>query len=82
MVTKGQFTCNEWGRYGVTDRRTPVHVGPSGSSAVTGHIAAGERVRGYYRCINSAGNVWYEITGNLGNDMEEKDARFIYSGYL
>lgn len=64
--------------------RTPVHTGASGSSAVTGHIAAGRTVRLHYRCVNSAGNTWYEITGHLDDNAPGTpvDARFIYSGYL
>ena len=77
VATKGPFKCTEWGRYGVTNRRTAVHVGMSASSKVVGHIAKGERVRGYYRCTNSAGSIWYEITGDM-----ESSPRFIWSGNL
>jgi hypothetical protein len=74
-AAKGPFKCEEWGRYGVTDRRTAVHVGMSASSKVVGHIAKGERVRAYYRCTNSSGSIWYEITGDI-----EDSPRFIWSG--
>jgi hypothetical protein len=74
VATKGPFKCEEWGRYGVTNRRTAVHVGMSASSKVVGHIAKGKKVRGYYRCT-SGGSVWYEITGDL-----ESSPRFIWSG--
>lgn len=76
VATKGPFKCEPWGRYGTTDRRTAVHVGMSGSSKVTGYLAKGTKVRGYYRCT-SGGSVWYEITG----DLEDKP-RFIWSGNL
>ncbi|MFC4495715.1 hypothetical protein ACFPA8_16425 [Streptomyces ovatisporus] len=75
VATKGPFECREWGRSGVTDRRTAVHTGPSARSKVVGHIGKGRTVRGYYRCVNSAGNVWYEITGDFDNSP-----RFIWSG--
>ncbi|OEV11130.1 hypothetical protein [Streptomyces nanshensis] len=75
VATKGAFKCEEWGRTGVTDRRTAVHVGLSSSSKVVGYLAKGERVKGYYRCTNSAGNIWYEITGDV-----ENSPRFIWSG--
>jgi len=35
----------------------------------------------YYECINSAGNVWYEITGNIDGSMNST-ARFIWSSYI
>jgi hypothetical protein len=76
-ATKGRFECQEWGRYGVTDRRTAVHVGPSAGSKVVGYLAKGQQVRGYYRCTNSVGNIWYEITGDI-----EDAPRFVYSGNL
>jgi hypothetical protein len=75
VAAKGPFKCEEWGRYGVTDRRTAVHVGMSAGSKVVGHIAKGERVRAYYRCTSSSGSIWYEITGDI-----EDSPRFIWSG--
>ncbi|MEU8706361.1 SH3 domain-containing protein [Streptomyces sp. NPDC048565] len=83
-VTQGTLTCKGDGRAGVTNARTPVHTGASGSSTVTGYIAAGKTVHKYYECINSAGNVWYEITGHLDDDAPGTDsrARFIWDGYL
>lgn len=74
VATKGTFKCEEWGLYGVTNNRTAVHVGMSGSSKVVGHIPKGQRVRGFYRC-DSGGHIWYEITGDL-----ESSPRFIWSG--
>lgn len=68
------FTCNEWGRIGYTDRRTAVHSGPGAKSKVVGHLAKGQKVRGYYRCV-SDGHVTYEITGDL-----EGSPRFIWAG--
>lgn len=84
MSAQATLTCKAYGRSGVTNSRTPVHTGASGSSAVTGHIAAGRTVRLHYRCVNSAGNTWYEITGHLDDNAPGTpvDARFIYSGYL
>ena len=75
------FTCKGYGRGGVTNASTPVHVAPSGSAAITSHIAAGRTVHLYYECINSAGNVWYEITGNIDGSMNST-ARFIWSSYI
>lgn len=77
VATKGAFKCREWGRTGVTDRRTAIHTGMSASSKVTGHIRKGTKVRGHYRCTSSKGSIWYEITGDL-----EGKARFIWSGNL
>lgn len=77
----GSFTCKEYGYGGVTNARTPVHVGPSGDSAVTGYIAAGSSVHLYYQCINSVGNVWYEITGHI-DDGPGWEPRFIWSNYV
>lgn len=74
-AVKGPFECSPWERTGVTDRRTAVHVGMSASSKVTGYIAKGEKVLAYYRCINSGGEPWYEITGDL-----EDSPRFIWAG--
>lgn len=74
-AAKGPFKCSPWERTGVTDRRTAVHVGMSASSRVTGHIAKGEKVLAYYRCVNSKGEPWYEITGDL-----EASPRFIWPG--
>ncbi|MFJ3703019.1 MULTISPECIES: hypothetical protein [Streptomyces] len=84
VSAQATLTCKAYGRSGVTNSRTPVHTGASGSSAVTGHIAAGRTVRLHYRCVNSAGNTWYEITGHLDDNAPGTpvDARFIYSGYL
>jgi hypothetical protein len=75
------FTCREYGYGGVTNARTPVHVGPSGDSTVTGYIAAGRTVHLYYECINSAGNIWYEITGHI-DDGPGWEPRFIWSNYV
>ncbi|MFD6278345.1 hypothetical protein ACFWFI_22670 [Streptomyces sp. NPDC060209] len=84
VSTQAALTCKAYGRGGVTNARTPVHRGASGSSTVTSHIAAGRTVHLYYQCINSVGNVWYEITGDLDDNAPGTpvNARFIYSGYL
>lgn len=81
VTLAGAFTCKEYGYGGVTNARTPVHVGPSGDSAVTGYIAAGNTVHLYYQCINSAGNVWYEITGHI-DDGPGWEPRFIWANYV
>ncbi|MFJ8863486.1 SH3 domain-containing protein [Streptomyces sp. NPDC102451] len=84
VSTQATLTCKGYGKAGVTNARTPVHTGPSGSATVTGYIAAGRTTHLYYECINSAGNLWYEITGYLDSDAPgtPNRARFIYSGYL
>ncbi|MFJ6069605.1 hypothetical protein ACIQFU_01975 [Streptomyces sp. NPDC093065] len=64
----------------VTKYRTPVHTGYYGSSTVTKTLAAKTSVRTYYKCVNSYGNVWYEITGKM--DQDTSKSRFIYSGNL
>ncbi|NGN62972.1 hypothetical protein G5C51_03515 [Streptomyces sp. A7024] len=51
----------------MTDRRTAYY------------LDAGREITGYYRCINSHGNVWYEITGKL---EENGGGHFVYSGNL
>ncbi|MFG2589964.1 SH3 domain-containing protein [Streptomyces sp. NPDC048438] len=84
VSTQAALTCRAYGRGGVTNARTPVHTGASGSSTVTSYISAGRTVHLYYECVNSAGNVWYEITGDLDDNAPGTpvNARFIYSGYL
>ncbi|MFE4212759.1 SH3 domain-containing protein [Streptomyces sp. NPDC056844] len=82
--TQAALTCKGYGKGGVTNASTPVHTGASASASVTSHIAAGRTVHLYYECINSAGNLWYEITGYLDTDAPgtPSRARFIYSGYI
>jgi hypothetical protein len=75
VATKGPFKCVAWGRTGVTDRRTAIHVGMSAGSKVTGYIKKGKKVRAHYRCTSSAGSIWYEITGDI-----DSSSRFIWSG--
>lgn len=84
VSTQAALTCKGYGRGGVTNARTPVHTGASASASVTSHIDAGRTVHLYYECINSAGNVWYEITGYLDSDAPgtPSRARFIYGGYI
>ncbi|RFU86401.1 hypothetical protein DY218_12615 [Streptomyces triticagri] len=57
---------------------TVVRIGASSAARITGYIAKGTAVRGYLRCVNDVGHVWYEITGN---ELDE-DPRFVFSGNL
>lgn len=76
----GLFTCKLYAKGGTTIARTPVHVGPSSGARVTGYIAKGKVVHLYYECINSSGNIWYEITGDI--DSGRDTSRFIWSAYV
>ncbi|MEU6657861.1 hypothetical protein [Streptomyces sp. NPDC046821] len=80
-ISPTALTCDFRPGLKVTNKRTPVHTGPSGKAPVTQYFAAGRKVNTYYECINSAGNLWYEITGKLDNGGSI-NGRFIYSGYL
>ncbi|MGY3676378.1 hypothetical protein ACVWXU_000001 [Streptomyces sp. TE33382] len=64
-ITTQAYTCKADGRAGVTNARTPVHTGPSADAPVTQYLPAGRTVHKYLECISAAGNIWYEITGNL-----------------
>ncbi|MEU2681541.1 SH3 domain-containing protein [Streptomyces sp. NPDC007107] len=80
----GSLTCRFSGKAGVTNASTPVHTGASGSAPITHYLRAGEKIHFYFECINSVGNLWYEITGNIDENQPGTPvkARFIYSSYI
>ncbi len=71
-----QFDCERWGRSGIVDERAPVRTGMSASAPIAYYVSKGEEIFAHYRCINSKGNAWYELSGNLSS------GKFLYSGHV